>query len=104
MKTPTRERPQTGEAGAKARERAARPPRIPVTDVKHFLLSDLSPAEQAKVIDDTFPIMHAYFPDDTRESFEQDFFSGDQTWVFLYHGADGALAGFSAISPLASTI
>jgi hypothetical protein len=100
VSTPRRERPRTGEAGAKAGTKEARAPRIPVTEVKHFMLSDLSPAERVKLLDDTYPIMHAYFPDDTRDSFEQDFFSGDQTWVFLYHGADGALAGFKAISLL----
>ncbi len=96
----TRERPRTGEAGTKARAGAPRAPRIPVTDVKHVMLSDLSPAERTKLIDDTYAISVAYVPDDTREVFEQAFFSGDRTWVFLYRGADGALCGFAALSLL----
>jgi hypothetical protein len=93
VNTSTRERQETGEAGTKARLA-----RIPVTDVKHVVLSDLSPAERAKIIDDTYAISVAYFPDNTRDGFERAFFSGDRTWVFLYHGADGALCGFAALS------
>jgi hypothetical protein len=99
VSTSTRERPHTGEAGtAHAKERRA--PRIPVTDVKVLLLSDLSPAERTKLVDDVYPISLAYFPDDTRDEFEHEFFPCDETWVFLYRGADGALCGFSAISLL----
>jgi hypothetical protein len=81
-----------------AAERAARPARIPVSGVKHFMLSDLSPVERTKLVDDAYRINLAYFTDDDREGFEKAFFSGDTTWVFTFHAADGLMVGFSAIS------
>jgi hypothetical protein len=94
-----RARATTAGAGPTA-ESAARLPRIPVARVEHFMLADLSPAERAKLVDDTYRISLAYFPDDDRDGFEQAFFSGDTTWTFLFYGANGALAGFSAVSCL----
>jgi hypothetical protein len=78
-------------------EKAARTPRIPITRVEHFMLSELSSAERAKLVDDTYRISLAYFPDDDRDGFDRDFFSGDKVWVFLFYGPDGELAGFSSV-------
>jgi hypothetical protein len=83
-----------------ATEKTARTPRIPIERVEHFMLSELSPAEHAKLVDDTYRISLAYFPDDDRDGFEQAFLSGDKVWMFLFYGPDGALAGFSSVSCL----
>jgi len=74
--------------------------RIPVTRVERFMLTDLAPAERRRICDEAYRIHDAYFPDVDRDFFERSFFEGDTTRVFLYYGADGALAGFSTISLL----
>ena len=79
-------------------EAKARAPRLPIARVEHFMLADLAGAEREKLVDDTFRISRAYFPDDDRDGFEQAFLSGDPTWMFLFYGPDDALAGFAAVS------
>lgn len=85
---------------ASTTEKAARAPRIPIARVKHFMLSELSPAEHARLVDDAYRISLAYFPDDDRDGFEQAFLSGDRVWMFLFYGANGELAGWSSVSCL----
>jgi len=84
-------------APAKAKARA---PRLPIARVEHFMLADVAGEAREKLVDDTFRISRAYFPDDDRDGFEQAFLSGDPTWMFLFYGSDGTLAGFSAVSNL----
>jgi hypothetical protein len=88
-------------AAAPAREAApakARAPRLPIARVEHLMVADVKGAAYEKLVDDTYRISRAYFPDDTREVFERDFLKGDPTWVFLFYGPDGTLAGFAAVS------
>lgn len=96
---PIRSWAESDGAGSKA-GKAARAARIPVARVERLMLSDLSPAQRAKLADDIHPIHLAYFPDDDREGFERDYLSAEPTWVFLFHGSDGALAGFAVVSCL----
>jgi hypothetical protein len=76
----------------------ARAPRLPIARVEHFMVADVEGAAYDKLVDDTYRLSRAYFPDDTREVFEHDFLKGDPTWMFLFYGPDGALAGFAAVS------
>jgi hypothetical protein len=89
--------PQSSRATAKAKTRA---PRLPIARVEHVMLADVTGAAREKLVDDTYRISVAYFPSDTREDFEAAFLKGDPTWVFLFYGQDGALAGFAAVSNL----
>jgi hypothetical protein len=91
------------EVPAPARARAtspakARAPRLPIARVEHVMIADVKGAAYDKLVDDTYRLSRAYFPDDTREVFERDFLKGDPTWMFLFYGPDGALAGFAAVS------
>lgn len=87
--------PRTSRAPAEAKARA---PRLPIARVEHFMLADLAGAERERLVDDTFRISRAYFPDDDCDGFERAFLSGDPTWMFLFYGRDGALAGFAAVA------
>ena len=87
--------PRTSRAPVEVKARA---PRLPIARVEHFMLADLAGAEREKLVDDTFRISRAYFPDDDRDGFEQAFLSGEPTWMFLFYGPDDALAGFAAVS------
>lgn len=96
FETPTRTlAPQPARAAAGAKARA---PRLPIARVEHLMLADVTGAAREKLIDDTFRISRAYFPDDDREGFEAAFLKGDPTWVFLFYGQDDTLAGFAAVS------
>jgi hypothetical protein len=85
---------------AKTDERRARAPRISIARTERFMFADRTPAERKKICDDAYRIHDAYFPGVDRELLERGFFGDDSTRVFLYYGADGALAGFGAVSML----
>jgi hypothetical protein len=85
----------TSRAPSTSKRRGAR---VPIARVEHFMLGAASPAERVKLVDDTYRISRAYFPDETHEEFERTFFSADETWVFLFFGPDEELAGFAAVS------
>jgi hypothetical protein len=89
------------ETGARvAAEPERRPARIPIARTERFMLGERTAAELRRICDDCHRIHEAYFPGVDRDFLERAFFGDETTRIFLYYGADGALAGFGAVSML----
>ena len=69
--------------------------RLRVTRARRVILGQLAPAEREDLSARAYAIYAAYKRDVDRATFQRAFLSDDATRVALFHGEDGAFAGFA---------
>src|SRR5262245_25566233 len=84
----------TSERAAAAASQPGR--RLRIARTRRFTLEKLGQKEREAFFDQAFAVYSMYKRGVDRAAFEQHFFAGGGARVVVFHGEDGAFAGFSA--------